>query len=153
MSGVGWAVRREWGKGYAGTSSGQEDSFWCWMPGLRGKQHHVLLFTSHHSTVIASSDLLVSAQNKRMDLSLNCAHNKGVCFIGASQGSGASKLLIWENPRLSYLRHAQKRTAFCFKPRWLTVFFATLPWRQRPQQCCLCVDTAAAPLHFPHRAN
>lgn len=44
---------------------------------------------SSHTAVIVSSDLLVSAQNKRMDLSPNCSHNKGVCFIRASQGSGA----------------------------------------------------------------
>lgn len=87
--GWGWTVGREEGKGYVRPSWGQEDSCWCWMPGLRGKQHHVLLFTSHHSTVIVSPDLLVSAQNKRMDLSLNCSDNKGVCFIRASQDSGA----------------------------------------------------------------
>lgn len=38
---------------------------WCWMPGVRGKQHHVLLFTPQHSTVTVSSDLLVRAQNKK----------------------------------------------------------------------------------------
>lgn len=81
--GVGGAsCEKRGGRGYLRTSWGQEDGCWCWMPGRREKQHHVLLlFTPHHSTVIVSSDLLVSAQNKRMDLSPNCSHNKGVCFI------------------------------------------------------------------------
>lgn len=89
------------------------------MPGLRGKQHHVLLFTPHHSTVIVSSDLLVSAQNKRMDPSPNCSHNKRVCFIRASRGSGAPGFEFWKGCSLSAARtemnvHASDRTGWPF---------------------------------------
>lgn len=118
--GAGWTVGREGGRGYVRTSWGQEDCCWCWMPGLRGKQHHVLLFTPHHSTVIVSSDLLVSAQNKRMDLSPNCSHNKGVCFIRASQGSGAPSFQFWKTQDCSLSTARTEIDCICFKPYWLT---------------------------------
>lgn len=92
------------------------------MPGLRGKQHHVLLFTPHHSTVIVSSDLLVSAQNKRMDLSPNCSHNKGVCFIRASRGSGAHQAFnFWKTQDCCLSTARTEIDCIRFKPCWPTI--------------------------------
>lgn len=120
--GAEWTVGREGGRGVCEDFlRARKDCCWCWMPGLRGKQHHVLLFTPHHSTVIVSSDLLVSAQNKRMDLSPNCSHNKGVCFIRVSQGSGAPSFQFWKTQDCSLSTARTEIDCICFKPCWLAI--------------------------------
>jgi len=91
------------------------------MPGVRGKQHHVLLFTPHQSTVIVSSDLLVSAQNKRMDPSLNCSHNKGVCFITASQSCGALSFQFWKTQDCGLSTACTEINCICLKTYWHTI--------------------------------